>query len=345
MTSSTLTYGTIAGTQVDIGASDIPLAAAQLTDAATGSYTESAADGPLIQIPTFGAPIAMAFNQSKITGDALTLTDAQVCGILSGKITDWHTLVAAIPAGTTIEVVYFSNSSGTTYLTTQHLNAVCNSANSKFPILPVPVTKTFASDFTTTYPVPANFTGENASAASAAKLLATPNSFGYLSPDYTSIAPLSANTSTLQVAYLKNATNGKAYLPTYANTLTGLANPGAGATNSTAPSTLAEAMDPLNWIPTVPVDKAGYPIVGYGTMELSSCYASKPAGTDITGFLTNQYTVTSYKTLIKNNGFAPLANTAAAPYLTAVTDDFLKNISGYNLNIDNATACAAYHGR
>ncbi len=53
----TLTYGTIVGTQVDLGASDAALLASQLTNPATGSYAESSVDGPLIQVPTIGTPI------------------------------------------------------------------------------------------------------------------------------------------------------------------------------------------------------------------------------------------------------------------------------------------------
>jgi ABC-type phosphate transport system substrate-binding protein len=343
VTSSTLTYGTIVGTQVDIGASDSFFSSSQLTNPSTGSYTNSAADGPVIQIPTFGTPITIPYNESLQTA-ALTLTDAQVCGVLSGKINDWHTLNTKIPAGTTINVVYRSDSSGTTFLLTQHLNAVCTSANSSFPTLPVAITKTFAGLFTNSTP-PSNFTGESGSQAVAMQMVATSGSFGYLSPDYTSIAPKSASTTSLKVATLVNAKNGKSYTPSVANTETGLANGGAGSTNAAPPSTLAAAMNPLNWVPAIPVTTSGYPIVGYTTMDLSTCYANKTAGTAINAFLTAQYQTASYKTIITNNGFAALSNTAASPYVTAVVADFLSNKNGYNLNIDNATTCASYPGR
>jgi ABC-type phosphate transport system substrate-binding protein len=349
VTSTTLTYGTIVGTQVDIGASDAYLLASQLTNPATGSYANSSADGPLIQIPTFGVPITMAYNESKET-KTLSLTDAQICGVLSGKITDWHTLVSSIPAKTTIEVVYFSNSSGTTFLTTQHLNAVCNSSNSSFPTYPVPITKYFYSTTASNDPVfattpPSNFTGANASAAVSAALLGTANSFGYLSPDYTSIAPNSANTTSLKVASLINPTTNKAYAPNVANTELGLENPGTGSTNPTPPTSLTTSMDPLNWIPTIPQTTNGYTIVGYGTIELSSCYANKTAGSALISFLTDAFKNSAYTTLIKNNGFSPLTNTAAAPFATSVENVFLGNKSKYNLNIDNTTLCASYAGR
>jgi ABC-type phosphate transport system substrate-binding protein len=341
----TLTYGTIVGTQVDVGASDATLAASQLTDPATGSYgtsTEgSAVDGPVIQIPTFGTPITLPYNESALTS-TLTLKDPQICGILSGKINDWHTLVASIPAHTTINVVYRTDGSGTTFLLTQHLAGVCNSTNSSFPVLPITATKTFASLFTT---IPTNFTGESGSANVATQLVATANSFGYLSPDYTSIAPMSPNKTSLKVASVINSTSGSSNQPTVANTETALANPGTGSTNGTPPATLAAAMNPLNWVPAIPQPTKGYPIVGYTTMEVSTCYANKTKGTALVKFLNVQYSTPDYLTIIKNNGFSPLANTAAVKYVTAVVNTFLTNQSGRNLNIDNTTVCASYAGR
>jgi ABC-type phosphate transport system substrate-binding protein len=345
----TLTYGTIVGTQVDFGASDAPLASSQLTNAATGSYGTasegSAVDGPLVQIPTFGVPITFAYNQSALPNDALTLNDAQICGVLSGKISDWNTLDAAIPAGTIINVVYFSNSSGTTYLTTQHLNAVCNSANSNFVSYPVPITKTFSSDFAGGT-VPPNFTGESASANVAIKLQATANSIAYLSPDYTSIAPNSPNTTSLQVASVTNGINSASYLPNVANTTLGLTNPGPGSSNPLPPATLSAAQNPLNWVPAIPQTTKGYPIVGYSTLELSSCYANKTAGKDLITFLKDQIQKSGpYETIITNNGFVPLLKSGAASFGKAVSNTFLSNKSGYDLDIDDASACASYAGR
>jgi ABC-type phosphate transport system substrate-binding protein len=341
----TLTYGTIVGTQVDFGASDAFLSSSQLTNPATGSYAQSSVDGPLIQVPTLGVPITLAFNESGITGNGLTLTDAQTCGILSGKITDWNTLNSSIPAGTTINVVYRSDSSGTTFLLTQHLSAVCTSSNSNFISYPVPITKTFTADFAGGTP-PANFTGKSGSGAVATLLTGTPNSFGYLSPDYTSIAPNSPNTTSLQVAALVNGTNNVAYLPTVANTTLGLAHPGTGSTNANPPATLAAAQNPLNWVPAIPVTTQGYPIVGYTTLDLSSCYANKTAGKLLIAVLKDIYKKTgTYSTITTNNGFVPLVNSGATKFYTAVSDDFLGNKSGYGLDIDDATTCASYAGR
>jgi phosphate transport system substrate-binding protein len=340
----TLTYGTIVGTQVDFGASDAFLSASQLTNPATGSYAESSVDGPLIQIPTLGVPVTIPYNEAAQTS-TLTLTDSQVCGVLSGLITDWHALNSAIPAGTTINVASRSDSSGTTFLLTQHLNAVCNSSNSDTTngfTLPVPITKTFASVFSSG--VPANFTGESGSLNLANYLVATPASLGYLSPDYTSIAPHSANTTSLKVASLVNASNGIAYSPSVANTETGLSHAGAGSSYQTPPSTKTAAENPLNWVPAIPVTTSGYPIVGYTTIELSSCYANKTAGSALISAFEQSFGSEADQ-VIEANGFAPLTNTAAAPFGYRIDYDFLTNTSGYNLNIDNATLCSGLPGR
>jgi len=344
----TLTYGTIVGTQVDMGASDAALSATQLTNPATGSYANSAVDGPLIQVPTFATPITIPYNESAQTA-ALKLTDAQLCGVLSGKITDWHSLNSKIPAGTTIEVIYRSDSSGTTFLLTQHLNAVCTSANSSFPTLPVPVTKYFFSTTASNNPVflttpPPNFTGESGSANVAAEAVATSASFTYLSPDYTSIAPNSANTTSLKVASLVNASNNTAYQPSVANVKLALGHAGSTSTNAAPPSTKTAAMNPLNWVPLIPTTTQGYPIVGFTTMELSSCYANKSAGSAIISLMTNMYG-SAYASIITNNGFVQVGNTANSQYVTAIKADFLGNSSGYGLNIDNSSTCSSYAGR
>jgi phosphate transport system substrate-binding protein len=149
----------------------------------------------------------------------------------------------------------------------------------------------------------------------------------------------------LKVASLVNASNGTAYSPTVANTQLGLANAGAGATDSAPPTTKTAAMDPLNWVPLIPVTTKGYPIVGYTTIEVSSCYANKAAGTALIGLLNDTFGNSSYETIIKNNGFVTLSSSAASPYVQSVKADFLSNSSGYGLDIDDKTTCASFPGR
>lgn len=342
--SGTLTYGTIVNSQVDFGASDAPLVASQLTNPATGSYAESTADGPLIQIPTLAVAVTIAYNESAQT-TTLDLTDAQVCSIFSGAYTNWDQVNSSLPSAP-ITVVYRSDSSGTTYLLTQHLAAVCGTVNG----VTFTAQKVFSSEFSGG--VPSNFVGESGSGGVANELLATADSVGYLSPDYTSIAPGTStqdpNKTTLAVASLYNPTAAAYIAPTWQNTATGLENPGSTSTNLTPPSSLSAAMNPLNWVPLVPTTTAGYTIVGFTTVDLSSCYASgtPSRAAELISFITATAT-SSYTTIAHQNGFAGLTDiTGTSSFARPIYNTFLTNNAGYStpLNI-NGTECSSYTGR
>jgi phosphate transport system substrate-binding protein len=290
----------------------------------------------------FGVAVALPYVNSGIKG-TLTLTDDQVCGIFSGKLTNWNQIANRNAVPGTIQVIYRADESGTTFLLLNHLNAVCTRANSSFPTYPVPVTDNFASIFPNITP-PSNFMGESGSAAVAQQMLATPLSFGYLSPDYTSIAHKSANTNSLKVSVLINRVNGVAYAPSVPGTELGLDNPGPGSTNPTPPTTKTAAMNPLNWVPSIPITSQGYPIVGYTTWDLSSCYRSNPGASSLRKFLRFNYTSLTYREQIINNGFAPIPNTAAAPFVKSIQDVFIGNASDYKLSINNAVLCDQFNG-
>jgi ABC-type phosphate transport system substrate-binding protein len=379
----TLTYGTISGSTVDFGASDAFLTAGQYGLTSTGGYNyttavdgasaSSTTDGPAIQIPTFGTPIAIAFNpptytlKGKVKQDftKLTLTDATICGIFSGQITDWHqvtTLPAGAPTPAPILVAYRSDSSGTSFLLTNHfynsgLGDVCNSGNDDgngagFTNLTGP-TKTFAALFTGSAP-PSNFIGASGSGNVQEVILGTyipsgsttavggPGTIGYLSPDYTSAIKSGYGNYNKAVltAYVTNNINGKAYQPTEANGYLGLEYPASNSQVLVPPSGKANAENPLNWVPNVPNTTQGYPIVGYTTEDLSQCYFVPAVGTELSAYLTALYG-TADQTFVKDNGFTPLPNA----FLTAIKADFLSNTSGYNLNIQNSTVCGNIQGR
>ena len=302
---------------VDFGASDAFLSSTQVS-----GYTLAAQDGPLIQLPTFGVPITIPFRNAKLTrGTELALTDAQLCGIFSGKLTNW-TQVDRSAAPGTITVVYRADSSGTSFLFSQHLAAVCTPADSSFTGT-LAATKTFTSLFANNVP-PANFVGASQSSGVAATLLASSSAMAYLSPDYTSIAPKSPNTTTLVVASVVNGVNKVAYQPSVNNTVTGLVHPGKGSTNASPPATKATAANPLNWIPAIPITDSGYSIVGYTTWDVSTCYANATVATGVTNFLKDNYNNATFKALIQNNGFVPVVNSGAARYVTAINNDFLR---------------------
>jgi phosphate transport system substrate-binding protein len=355
-------YGKVGGATVAIGASDLPLSASLLTNPATGSYAlsttsngttysaSSSNDGPVIQLPAFGVPIVIAYNEPPMARYFI-LDDSELCGVLSGKITNYLVLGAA-SVSSPIKVFYRGDSSATTYLVTQHLNAVCTSANSNFPALPVPITDDFASLFNSNYPLPSNFTPETGDASLAEHMVATRDSFGYLPPAYTGITKVMPQYASLMPITLHNSLDGLDYLPYWYYAELALKDGGPGAVNASPPDTLAAAMNPLNWVPSVPQPARGYPIVGYTTMVVSSCYVLT-GGKDVTGkaivaFLTKdlyQKIDFGQTTVAKNYGLSPVNNAGQSKLVAAIKHVFLSNESGYNLNINNPTTCASYPGR
>jgi phosphate transport system substrate-binding protein len=105
---------------VDFGASDVPMAAADITSAG----------GPdtLTQIPTTLGVISIAFNISGV--DKLNLDADTLAGIFLGHIKKWNDpLIAALNSGTNlpstnITVVHRSDGSGTTFHFTDYLSKV-----------------------------------------------------------------------------------------------------------------------------------------------------------------------------------------------------------------------------
>jgi len=308
------------GTTIAFGASDATLSAAQITawNNSTGSSSSTsgvgkAQGGPLIQVPSVGTPITIPFRYTgHATNGSLQFTDDQLCGIFSSKITLWSDplLSGVITSGVgtltgTINVAVRSDSSGTTFLLTQHLAAVCNSTNSNATWLShLAATKTFQA---TLFPggLPANFTAVSGSSGVQGQVAGTNKSIGYLSPDYTLIA--SANTATPgfpAVAQVKGQ-DGNYYLPSVSNT-------------SNALGTAAVPTDPTNpaqYVPAVPKPSTGYPIVGYTTLEMAQCYANSNVGTGMYEFLNNLYTQPAMASLIVQNGFVPLQGTPLANYI------------------------------
>jgi phosphate transport system substrate-binding protein len=102
----------ILGSTVSFGASDVPE-----PSATTGN------GGVLLQVPVVLGGIAMAYNESCVPNN-VHLTGTQIAQIYAGKITDWHTIDASCPTGTTIEPVYRADSSGTSNAFTHYLTSV-----------------------------------------------------------------------------------------------------------------------------------------------------------------------------------------------------------------------------
>lgn len=107
-----------AGT-VHFAGSDAPLVGAELT----------AMPGKVLQLPTCGGAVSLAYNLSGL-GKQLRLSPGALAGIYLGQITKWNDpkLVADNPGATlpnkAITVLRRSDGSGTTYLFTSYMSAI-----------------------------------------------------------------------------------------------------------------------------------------------------------------------------------------------------------------------------
>lgn len=121
--------GTITYPEVDFGAGDAPLSIAQ-----NNSYKSSSVynkRGPARVVPVAGAALSEAFNTSGLPTN-LTISNLQLCGIWKGTIKNWTAVTnqaTGKPASSTslpLSLVYRSDGSGSTFIHTAHLNAVCS---------------------------------------------------------------------------------------------------------------------------------------------------------------------------------------------------------------------------
>jgi ABC-type phosphate transport system substrate-binding protein len=349
--------GTTAGQPgyvVDYGASDATLSSSQIAGWATSTYGQNVA-GNLIQLPSMGVGVSIPVQNSAVTSNgALILSDADLCGVFSGKITDFSQLTVAkpsvTPAAGPITVVVRSDGSGTSFLLTNHLSAVCTTGAGGNSNITFTATTTFASLFPNSQ-LPSNFSAQKGSSGVAATLEANSSAIGYLSPDFTTIDPNSgANTVngkpyTLVVA---SVLNGKtAELPTTALITTGLAHAKLGQT-LTPPTTAAAGANPNNYVPLIQTTTAGYPIVGYTTYDFAQCYANPTISAGIIAFLKDHYLNTTYTGDQNNNGFVAMSASGANKFLTVIRQHIIANINSspaWNVDIEDKTACKGLAGR
>ncbi len=255
---------------VDFAASDAPLTQAQISTFGPGA---------LIQVPTFGTPITIPANSLTSNGQ-INLTEAQLCGIFSGTITDWSSIPGSGTTGQ-IVVVYRADGSGTSFLLTQHLGAVCHTLAGSGFTASFAGTTTFASLFPSGFPAGSSFVGVTLDSGVQTTIHGTANTIGYLSPDYTNIA--SSPTPSAAAAPFVAEVNGA--LPNQVNTANTLALATIPEEGGTIPVTIS---DPTHWVPTIaapPVSATLYPIAGYTTWEVAQEYNSSAIAADIVAVL------------------------------------------------------------
>jgi phosphate transport system substrate-binding protein len=368
------------GSTVHFGASDNPLTGTQITqwnnnqNSATGTSsctgsvpgggaTGIAQGGPLVQVPTFGTPVTIAYDTPAQTANLqLNFTDDQLCRIFSGLVTSWSdpsltsvTVKHTAPTGN-ITVVYRSDGSGTSALFTSHLNKVCTPSNTAAGVtFPAGGTQTFLQIFPGST-LPASLVGLfiGASGSGAVSTAIGINgifagnggqvssgghsaSVGYISPDYTAIQPqrFGAYSQLLMVASVVNHNDGKTYSPNEANTATSLAliPPPSGAALKTATNYIQANADP----------STGYPIVGYTTFILPSCYQDSNVANGILDLLFGMYTDPNFISIIQGGGFVNMPQN----WVNALNNNIIQNNNGNNVALqDSGTGCGTtYVGR
>ncbi|MNM19523.1 Alkaline phosphatase L precursor [compost metagenome] len=228
--------------------------------------------GALVQIPSVATSVTIPFNKA---GSAVDLSVAQICGIFSGKVTNWNQLAGLGRTGA-IQVVYRGESSGTSELLTRFLTTACQPADVSGTNLKltggVPafsVQSTFANLFTT---VPSNFIAAPATGGTSLynAVYAVDGRVGYVGPDV--IPSLVDATKVAKV---------KGFSPDEVSVQATL--------ETAAPPTGAAAESPANWVPVFGNPSAGYPIAGYTNFVFGQCYKNATVGANVRGFLTRHY--------------------------------------------------------
>jgi len=341
---------------VHYAASDEFWTSSQISYWFTNRYGQPAA-GNLIQVPSLGYGVAIPIvNSAVVKNGAAVFSDNDLCGIFSGKLTDFSQIT---DAGTLtpgpISVVYRQDNAGLTYTFTAHLSAVCNPSNLAPGFALIPVTTSFTYIFSYNgLPVPPNFVGVSGSIGIANYLsgLSGPtvtSAVAYLTPDFTSLIATSpvrlsnGNPSQLLVAAVSS--NGTAQLPTAAAIAKGLAHPLLG-NHLTAPQNASEGNNPTDWAPIVETTSTGYPMVGYTFLDFAQCYANAKITAGVLAFLKAHYSSAIKPAYQIPDGFAALPNVpATGQFLSAIQKNILANANGWNTNFGNLTACPGLLGR
>ena len=306
--------------------SDSKLSATELSTYATNKQPTW---GKLIQVPSVATSVAIPFNKA---GDAaVDLSVQELCGVFSGRITDWGDISGADRTGP-ITVVYRSESSGTSELFTRFLNAKCNAEAGTFA-----VTTTFGTSFSGGLP---------AGAVSAAGSQGVMNALGaaegritYMSPDYAASTLEGLDDATKVARVGKDEAQGvEGVSPAPGNVSAAIALVPVPATS---PASVRANQD--NWVPVFgkdgvtgvqPYPTSGYPILGFTNLIFSQCYANAGQTGQVRDFFTKHFGATANNdAAISANRFVPLP----ANWKTAITDTFVTSTSA--LSIGKSDVC------
>ena len=298
------------------------------TELSTYASAKQPGWGKLIQVPSVATSVAIPFRKSG--ANAVDLSVDELCGVFSGRLTDWSQITGAGRSGA-ITVVYRSESSGTTELFTRFLNAQCAETGS------FAVTTTFANSYSGGLP---------AGAVSAAGSQGVMNALNdttvaegritYMSPDYAATTLEGLDDAT------KVARVGKDVASNTAGVSPAPDNVSAAIDDVSVPA-VADRSNPDKWVPVfgksgvagvVPYPTSGYPILGFTNLIFSQCYINGDQSNQVRDFFAQHYGETvNNDDAIRANRFVPLPDS----WKSAIRSSFLT--AGNSLSIGKTDVC------
>jgi ABC-type phosphate transport system substrate-binding protein len=307
--------------------SDSKLTAAELS---TYVSAKQATWGKLIQVPSVATSVAIPFRKSG--ANAVDLSVRELCGVFSGRITNWSGISGAGRSGP-ITVVYRSESSGTTELFTRFLNAKCAETGT------FNVTTTFGTSYTGGLPAGAvSATGSQGVMNALNDTSVAEGRITYMSPDFAATTLEGLDDATKVARVGKDVANGIEGVSPAPD------NVSAAIDLVPVPNDPASPLDvtnPDNWVPVFgkdgvagvqPYPESGYPILGFTNLIFGQCYANAGQTTQVRDFFAQHYGETvNNDAAITANRFVPLP----ASWKTAITDTFLTSTSALSIGKTN----------
>ncbi|WP_241070227.1 PstS family phosphate ABC transporter substrate-binding protein [Achromobacter insuavis] len=317
--------------------SETPLTQAQIDDylaQGLGRGGDPASHGPLIQIPAAYVPVTVAY---KGPAEPVALNPTQLCAVFSGAISRWSQLGVAVPPSLdAFRLVFRAEGSGTTELLTRHLGAVCGNGGT-----PVFRGQALFADAFPPGGLPSHFAAAHGDGGVASAMAASVSAITYTGPD-------PVYTTGLKQAWLVNAHDGVAYLPTPANVIAAMESQGGkglptGPVVSRGPagagwSAPDNPANPANWVRVSSDPLHGYPIVGSTNFVLSQCYTDPAVTAAMRLFLKRHYEDIA---LVASRQLVPLP----APTRARLLATFVLGSGGAQLNIGNPALCGDLAGR
>lgn len=258
----------------DYSTSETPLSSSQISQYQSTVQTQR---GIAIEVPITADGIAVPYNKSGLTLPAggLQISVNSLCGIFTGGITNWNdSHITADNNGVQVSpnlpilIVFRSDSAGTTFLISNHLNTAC--AGSSFP---------WTGGVGNTVTWPSNSIGESGAAGVSSEIAATAGSIGYNGVEYLG-APYNIPSANLQDNY---AETHPTFTPQYVAVTKQSVNLALKAVTLPSNPTPSDILN--DTIVPDPSSKSAWPIAGFSYIDLYQCYATAPLKKNIVGFV------------------------------------------------------------